>query len=83
MWPDLPHLKQIFEFETGFELERFDLDDCEVAITSIKLEYNGGSLGAGRSRALELSRDSDCNDYLMEFDIACCLLRVLLERNDE
>ena len=24
MWPVLPHLKQIVEFETDFELERFD-----------------------------------------------------------
>ena len=41
MWPVLPQLKQTVEF--GFELERFDLDNCEAEITYFGLEYGGGS----------------------------------------
>ena len=36
-----------------------------------------------RSGALELSRDDDCANCLLEFEFAGCLLRVLLERDDK
>ena len=83
MWPGLPHLKQIVEFDDGFELERFSIDDREAAIAFVGLEYGGGSLGTQKSRALELSRDNDSGGSLLEFEIADCLLRVLLECDDD
>ena len=36
-----------------------------------------------RSGALELYRDNDCANCLLEFEFAGCLLRVLLERDGD
>ena len=36
-----------------------------------------------RSGALELSRDDDCANCLLEFEFTGCLLCVLLDRDDE
>ena len=83
MWPGLPHLKQIVEFDDGFELERFGRDDREAAIASVGLEYGGRSWGTEQSRGLELSRDNNSGGSLLEFEFADCLLRVLLECDDD
>ena len=83
MWPSFLNLKQIGEFETGFELDRLDWDDWEAFITSVEPEYCGGSWVAEQSSALELSRDNDSKDCLLTFEIANCLLWVLLERDDD
>ena len=36
-----------------------------------------------RSGALDLSRDNDCANCLLKFEIAGCLRRVLLKRDDD
>ena len=36
-----------------------------------------------QSGVLELSRDDDCAKDLLEFKFAGCILRVLLERDDD
>ena len=83
MWMGLPHLKQIVEFDYGFELERFGRENRKAAIASAGLEYGGGSWGTEQSRALELSRDNDSGGFLLKFEFADCLLRELLECDDD
>ena len=82
MWPVLPQLKHTVEFAIGFELERF--------YKRLRSGYHVSWARIGRrvvrvelSSALELSRDDDCANCLLEFEFAGCFLCVLLEHDND